>query len=108
MHTTREGRWGNSHQVTNLCAELHLGCMAVSRFFFFPIQNNFSEIQKVALIPLSRVLRPSGVVGYMRKQRFERIEATSPLVNSKQLQKLVGSSPLSSAPIGEWHSGLAR
>jgi hypothetical protein len=76
---------GNSDQVPNLCAERYFGCMAVSRFFFFPILNNFSGIQNMALIALSRVMGPSGVVGYMRKQRFERIEATSPSVFSKQL-----------------------
>ena len=42
--------------------------MAVSRFFKFPIQNNFSENQNAHQNPLSRVSDPSGVVGYMRKQ----------------------------------------
>ena len=41
--------------------------MAVSRFFQDPIQNHFSEIQKLHQNPLSRVLEPSGVSGSLRE-----------------------------------------
>lgn len=63
--------------------------MAVSRCFGIPIQNNFSEIQSVHQNPVSRIDFPTGVVGYMRKQEFERMKAASP-VNSKKVQPLVG------------------
>jgi hypothetical protein len=39
--------------------------------------------------PLSRVSDPNRVVGYMRKQQFERVEASSPLRSSK-VKPLVG------------------
>lgn len=52
--------------------------MAVSRFFEIYIQNNFSEIQKLHQNPLSRVCDPDRVVGYMRKQEFERMKAFLP------------------------------
>jgi hypothetical protein len=63
--------------------------MAVSRFFENHIQNNFSEMQRLHQNPLSRAFVPNRVVGYMRKQQFERIEASSPS-NSSEVQPLVG------------------
>ena len=52
-------------------------CMAVSRFFENPIQNNFSENQKWDQNLLSRGPDPTEVAGYMRKQEFERTSAAS-------------------------------
>jgi hypothetical protein len=69
-------------EVPFLGAEPDRVCMAVSRFFENPIQNNFSEIQKWAQNPLSRGPDPTRVVGYMRKQEFERTNAASPLKGS--------------------------
>lgn len=39
--------------------------------------------------PLRRVSDPNEVVGYMRKQQFERVTAASPLISS-EVQPLVG------------------
>ena len=66
-------------EVPFLGAEPDIVCMVVSRFFENPIQNNFSEIQKWDGNPLSRGPDPTGAVGYMRKQQFERTKAASPL-----------------------------
>lgn len=63
--------------------------MAVSRFFENPIQKGFSGIQRLHQNPLSRMSDPNRVVGYMRKQQFERIEAASPL-RSSEVKPLVG------------------
>jgi hypothetical protein len=57
--------------------------MVVSRFFENPILNNFSEIQKLHQNTLSRDLDPDEVAGYMRKQEFERMKASSPTRSSK-------------------------
>lgn len=65
-----------------LGAEPNQACMAVSRFFENPIQNNFSEIQRWGQNRLSRGTDPTGAVGYMRKQQFERTKAASPLKTS--------------------------
>jgi hypothetical protein len=51
--------------------------MLVSRFLFFSIQMNLSENVLAGQNPLSRVLDPSGVGGYMRKRELKSIEINS-------------------------------
>lgn len=55
-------------KVRKKSAEPDRSCMAVSRFFENPIQNVFSEIQKLHQNPRSGVSDPNAVAGYMRKQ----------------------------------------
>lgn len=84
--------WGSRlifHQVRKKSADPDHFCVAVSRFFENPIQNNFSEIKRLHQNPLRRVSDPNEVVGYMRKQQFERVTAASPLISS-EVQPLVG------------------
>jgi hypothetical protein len=64
------------HQVPKKCAELGLVCMAVSRFFAKPIQKTLSENKKLALRPFQRGRDPSGVGGYMKEVRVERLSAS--------------------------------
>lgn len=52
-------------------------CMGVSRFLKFPIQIIFSEKIFAQDIPLSRVLGPDGVGGYMRKRVVSGYSALS-------------------------------
>lgn len=63
--------------------------MAVSRFFENPIQKGFSGIQRLHQKHPIHIGLPNEVVGYMRKQQFERVEAASPLISSK-VKPLVG------------------
>jgi hypothetical protein len=103
-------------QVRKKCAEPNYFCMVVSRFFQNPIQNNFSGIQNSHQNPLSRVSEPSGVVGYMRKQKFERTKAASPVMSS-EVKPLVGvterkslgtQSECEATPCGRTHILAAR
>ena len=61
-------------QVRKKCAEREMVCMVVSRFLKFPIQMNLSEKDFSHPKPLCPVLDPSGVGGYMRKQRFQKLK----------------------------------
>ena len=58
----------NFREVSKMCAKPDAVCMAVSRFFQNPIQNNFSGIRNLHQNPLSRVRNPCAPSGYMRKQ----------------------------------------
>jgi hypothetical protein len=57
-------------------------CMVVSRFFKFPIQNEFFGKRLVGPSALSRVGNPSGVGGYMRKRDWQQS------VSALKLQRL--------------------
>ena len=48
--------------------------MVVSRFLKSPILMNLSEKDFSHSKPLCRVLDPSGVGGYMRKRRFQKLK----------------------------------
>ena len=61
-------------QVPEKCADRELICVLVSRFLIFPVQMNLSEKVLVGQNPLSRVLDPSGVGGYMRKRELKSFE----------------------------------
>ena len=61
-------------QVRKNCAEREMVCMLVSRFLKIPIQMNLSEKDFSHSKPLCLVLDPSGVGGYMRKRRFQKLK----------------------------------
>ena len=65
----------NFDQVRKKCAEPVLVCMVVSRFLKFPIQNEFVGKRFSHQRPLGRVFDPSGVGGYMRKRRIQKLKS---------------------------------
>ena len=61
-------------EVRKKCAEREMVCMVVSRFLKFPIQINLSEKDFSHSKPFCLVSDPSGVGGYMRKRRFQKLK----------------------------------
>ena len=57
-----------SFEVQKKSADPDHICMVVSQFFENPIQNVFSEIERLHRNPPSWVVEPNMVAGYMRKQ----------------------------------------
>lgn len=73
MPLAARGGWGGeSDKVPTFCAEPTAVCIAVSLFFEIPIQNNFSENQKLRRNPPSQVLDLGGVGGYVKGAEVER------------------------------------
>ena len=62
-------------EVRRNCAEPGVVCMLVSRFLKIPIQMNLSEKDSSHSKRLCLVLGPSGVGGYMRKRRFQKLKS---------------------------------